>query len=170
MEGTDSFDAVSRCFGYLVARPWHWLFYSILALVYGAVGYLFLGGVIYLTMSITHHLVDMGVFAQMADESSRWHAIMPRPRLGQLLYTFNWDGGLGFTGKAAAGMIWVWSFFLTSLIGAYTVSFFYCSNTVIYQLLRQSSEQTRPDEIAADSVEAAPVDPTQTPDKVEEKA
>lgn len=167
MEGTDSFDAVSRCFGYLVARPWHWLFYSILSLVYGAVGYLFLGSLIYLTMAITHHLIDVGVLTQMADETSRWHAIMPTPRLGQLLYTFNWDAGLGFTGKVTAGMIWVWSFFLTSLIGAYTVSFFYCSNTVIYQLLRQSSEQTRPDEIAADASSAPAADPQQTPDKVE---
>lgn len=167
MEGSDSFDAVSRSFGYLVARPWHWLFYSILALVYGAVGYLFLGSVIYLTLSIAHTLIGMGVVTQMADETSRWNAIMPKPALGQLLYTIDWNGGLGFTGKLAAGMIWVWSFFLTSLIGAYTVSFFYCSNTVIYQLLRQSSEQTRPDEIAADTKQTNPTDPNDTPDKME---
>lgn len=169
MEGTDSFDAVSRCFGYLVARPWHWIFYSVLALVYGAIGYLLIGSVIYLTMYITHQCVDVGVFAQMADESSRWHAIMPAPELGHLLYTFNWDAQLGFTGKVTAGMIWVWSFFLTSLIGAYTVSFFYCSNTVIYQLLRQSSEQTRLDEIVMDPVDqkSTPA-PQDTPDKVEQ--
>ena len=129
-------------------------------------GYLFLGGVIYLTLSITHTLVDIGVVTQMADESSRWHAIMPKPRLGQLLYTFNWNGGLGETGKITAGMIWVWSFFLTTLIGAYTVSFFYCSNTVIYQLLRQSSEKTRMDEIVAEAIDDKPVE-SQTPDKIE---
>jgi hypothetical protein len=166
MEGTDSFDAVSRCFGYLVARPWHWLFYSVLSLVYGAVGYVFLGAVIYLTLSVTHACIDMGVMTQMADETSRWHALMPQPRLGQLLYTFDWNGGLGFTGKVTAGMIWVWSFFLTSIIGAYTVSFFYCSNTVIYQLLRQSSEQTRMDEIVAEATDEKPIAP-QTPDKIE---
>jgi hypothetical protein len=166
MEGTDSFDAVSRCFGYLVARPWHWLFYSVLSLVYGAVGYVFLGAVIYLTLSVTHACIDMGVMTQMADETSRWHALMPQPRLGQLLYTFDWNGGLGFTGKVTAGMIWVWSFFLTSIIGAYTVSFFYCSNTVIYQLLRQSSEQTRMDEIVAEATDEKPSAP-QTPDKIE---
>ena len=169
MEGTDSFDAVSRSFGYLVARPWHWFFYSVLALVYGAVGYLFLGAVIYLTLSVTHACIDMGVITQMADETSRWHALMPQPRLGQLLYTFDWNAGLGFTGKVTAGMIWVWSFFLTSIIGAYTVSFFYCSNTVIYQLLRQSSEQTRMDEIVAEATDEKPTQP-QTPDKVEKPA
>ncbi|MBL4699956.1 MAG: hypothetical protein JKX85_01740 [Phycisphaeraceae bacterium] len=173
MEGTDSFDVVSRCFGYLVARPWHWFFYTMLSLVYGAVGYLFFGGLIYLTLSITHQLVGMGVFAQMVDEGSRWNAIMPTPRLGQLLYSFNWVAGLGFTGKVTAGMIWVWSFFLVSLIGAYTGSFFYCANTVIYQLLRQSSEQTSPDEIAIDPIEIEePQAPSsqQTPDKVDEQS
>ena len=173
MEGTDSFDVVSRCFGYLVARPWHWFFYTMLSLVYGAVGYLFLGGLVYLTLSITHQIVGMGVFAQMVDEGSRWNGIMPTPRLGQLLYSFNWDAGLGFTGKVTAGMIWVWSFFLVSLIGAYTGSFFYCANTVIYQLLRQSSEQTRPDEIAIDPVDVEELQtpaPQQTPDKVDEQS
>ncbi|HCD31370.1 MAG TPA: hypothetical protein DER01_03120 [Phycisphaerales bacterium] len=166
MEGSDSFDAVSRSFGYLVNRPWHWFFYSVLSLVYGAVGYLFLGGVIYLTLSVTHSIIDMGVVTQMADETSRWHAIMPRPQLGQLLYTFDWNGGLGVTGKVTASMIWVWSFFLTTIIGAYTVSFFYCSNTVIYQLLRQSSEKTRMDEIVQDAVQHK-VSEKATPDKVE---
>lgn len=169
MEGSDSFDAVSRSFNYLVTRPWHWFFYSVLALIYGAVGYLFLGGVIYLTLNITHTMVGKGVLLQMADETSRWHAIMPQPRLGQLLYTFDWNDQLGNTGKLTAGMIWVWSFFLTTIIGAYTVSFFYCSNTVIYQLLRLSSEKTRMDEIVDDKADNKPVD-TVTPDKVEKPA
>ncbi|MHC4607028.1 MAG: hypothetical protein ACYTAF_08815 [Planctomycetota bacterium] len=36
-EGTDSFDAVSRGFSYVYSRPWHYLWYQSVALVYGIV-------------------------------------------------------------------------------------------------------------------------------------
>ena len=35
-EGTDSFDAISRSFSYLFARPWRLLFYALVGLAYGA--------------------------------------------------------------------------------------------------------------------------------------
>jgi hypothetical protein len=36
-EGTDSWEAVSRSFSYVFGAPWHYIFYSAVALVYGAV-------------------------------------------------------------------------------------------------------------------------------------
>ncbi len=156
VEGTDSFDAVSRSFGYLVGRPWHWLFYSLLSLVYGAIGYIFISTLIYLTLCLTHFFVGMGVFSQVSENLGRWEALMPSPRLGQLLYDVDWYAGLGFTGKLTAGLIWVWCFFLTGIIGAYTISFYYSSNVLIYLLLRHSADKTRFDEIAMDRHEDTP--------------
>lgn len=34
-EGSDSFDALSRCYAYVFQRPWHFVFYSVIALAYG---------------------------------------------------------------------------------------------------------------------------------------
>ncbi len=39
-EGTDSFDAISRSFSYLFARPWRLAWYAVVALVYGVVTFL----------------------------------------------------------------------------------------------------------------------------------
>ena len=41
VEGSDSFDAISRTFSYVYARPWRMLFYTLVAIVYGALCYLF---------------------------------------------------------------------------------------------------------------------------------
>src|SRR5262249_25386813 len=42
-EGTDSWEAVSRSFSYVFGAPWHYIFYSIIALLYGAVLIFFVG-------------------------------------------------------------------------------------------------------------------------------
>ena len=41
VEGSDSFDAISRSFSYVYARPWRMPFYTIVAVVYRALTYLF---------------------------------------------------------------------------------------------------------------------------------
>lgn len=40
-EGTDAFDAVSRGFSYVYARPWHYLWYQLVQLVYGTISITF---------------------------------------------------------------------------------------------------------------------------------
>src|SRR5262249_32373096 len=42
-EGSDSFDAISRSYSYVYQAPWHYLGYTLVALVYGAVLIFFVG-------------------------------------------------------------------------------------------------------------------------------
>src|SRR5438876_745285 len=42
-EGTDSFDALSRSYSYVYQAPWQYLWYSFLAVVYGAALVFFVG-------------------------------------------------------------------------------------------------------------------------------
>ena len=42
-EGSDSFDAISRSYSYVYQAPWHYLWYTAVALVYGAVLVFFVG-------------------------------------------------------------------------------------------------------------------------------
>ena len=41
VEGSDSFDAISRSFSYIYARPWRMIWYTMVAIVYGALTFLF---------------------------------------------------------------------------------------------------------------------------------
>jgi hypothetical protein len=42
-EGTDSWEAVSRSYSYVFGKPWHYVFYSAIALLYGALLIFFVG-------------------------------------------------------------------------------------------------------------------------------
>ncbi len=56
-EGTDSWEAVSRAYSYVYQRPWHFLWYFIVALAYGAVIVFFVG----FMGSLTIYLAKWGV-------------------------------------------------------------------------------------------------------------
>ena len=56
-EGTDSWEAVSRAYSYVYQRPWHFIWYFVVALVYGAVIVFFIG----FMGSLTIYLAKWGV-------------------------------------------------------------------------------------------------------------
>jgi hypothetical protein len=56
-EGSDSFDALSRCYAYVFQRPWHYVFYSLVAFAYGVLVIFF---VVFVT-SFFVHLAKWGV-------------------------------------------------------------------------------------------------------------
>jgi hypothetical protein len=56
-EGTDSWEAVSRAYSYVYQRPWHFLWYFLVALAYGAVIVFFVG----FMGSLTIYLAKWGV-------------------------------------------------------------------------------------------------------------
>ena len=56
-EGTDSWEAVSRSYSYVYQKPWHFLWYTLVALAYGAVVVFFIG----FMGSLTVYLAKWGV-------------------------------------------------------------------------------------------------------------
>src|SRR2546421_213857 len=57
VEGSDSFDAISRSFSYVYARPWRMLFYTAIAVGYGALTYLFIRFFLSLMLILTHFFI-----------------------------------------------------------------------------------------------------------------
>jgi hypothetical protein len=66
-EGTDSWEAVSRSYSYVYQRPWHYIWYGLVGIAYGAVLVFFIG----LMGSLTVYLAKWGVaknpFVSMAN-------------------------------------------------------------------------------------------------------
>ena len=62
VEGSDSFDAISRSFSYVFARPWRMLWYTAVAVAYGALTYLFVRFFIYMVLAVTHFFVGWWLF------------------------------------------------------------------------------------------------------------
>ncbi len=140
VEGSDAFDAISRAFNYVYGRPWRYLFYSAAALVYGAITYLFFGFVVYLVLLLTKASVGAWVFAEMAEGGpNRFDAVLPDTELGQLMPAADWDG-LDRSGKVSAALVNVWVKLLISFLPAFALSYYFCAQTWIYLLLRQSAD------------------------------
>jgi len=174
IEDADAFDAVSRAYNYALGRPWRWLFYNLTALGYGALTYLFLGLVVFLTLWITRFAVELGSFREAVsvgsdgnlvtwDYLSRFAAVLPDSAR-------TYSGGVPFdelpvTAQIAAALLRVWVHLLFALLAAYAISFYFAANTWVYLLLRRASDGTGFGEVAADAARAP--QPT-VPEKVDQ--
>jgi len=168
IEGADAMQAVSNAGSYVANRFWRWLFYTLVAIVYGAIVYLIFGLVIFLSLKVTRYFAGAVVYAQTGAEGAEvnvFDAIFPDPKLGVL------DGRgdieqLGPTNNATAFLINLWVKICIGLLGAFAISFYFCVHTWIYLLLRQAEDGAGFDEVYEDAPEPAPR-PGIAPDKVD---
>ena len=148
VEGSDSFDAISRSFSYVYARPWRMLFYTLVAIVYGALCYLFVRLFIWLMLSLTHHFVGAGMFAAAPSFEALWPTLWRGPAAppGRLSYdidflTLRWDQDI------AAGLLAFWVYLAVGMLGAFAISFYFTANTIIYYLMRHEVDATELDDV-----------------------
>ena len=171
IEGTEAFDAISRAYHYVFFKPWQLFFYTLVSLVYGAITYLFVGAVIFLSLTVTHKFVASGVFISAAQGvDNRFDALMALPQLGQLRYDIDTSLLGSASGVVAAWLIRAWVMLLIGVLGAYAISFYFCANTWIYLLLRRTADgaefddiyledsDNRADEQVSDKVDPNPVE------------
>ncbi len=92
VEGSDSFDAISRSFSYVYARPWRMAFYTLVALAYGAATYLFVHCFIYMTLVLAHRFVGMSLFGHAADTRTLFSVMWPSPAAsGRVAYQVDYE-------------------------------------------------------------------------------
>ncbi len=147
VEGSDSFDAISRSFSYVYARPWRMLWYTAVAVVYGALTYLFVRLFIYLMLALTHRFVGAGMFASAPSTEALWPLMWRGPSGSPTLsyhpvwLTLRWDQAV------AAFFIAFWVYLLLAMLGAFAISFYFTSNTIIYYLMRHHVDATEMDDV-----------------------
>ena len=147
VEGSDSFDAVSRSFSYLYARPWQLIFYSVVALVYGAITYLFVRYFLYLLLYLTHAGVGLFMWGDAYDGTSLMTAIWPAPTNPMnLSYEVNF-AALGGLHSIGAFLVAFWVYITIAMLGAYAISLYFSSSTIIYYLMRREVDATAMDEV-----------------------
>lgn len=147
VEGSDSFDAISRSFSYLYARPWRLAFYSFVAIAYGSLTFLFVRYFIYYVLLFTHKAVRMMVFTTTDGGANVFSAMWPSPAtLGRLTYDVNYLS-LGPGESAGAFLISLWVHLAIGLLGAFAISFYLSANTIIYYLMRHEVDATEMDDV-----------------------
>ena len=170
VEGSDSFDAISRSFSYLYARPWRLALYTAVSVVYGSACYLFVRLFIYLVLRLTHTFVDLGLFTHADSTAPLLSALWPNPATaGRLSYGVD-ALSLTVPQEIGAALIWFWVHLAIAVLGAFAICFYFSANTIIYYLLRQDVDATDLNEVYVDPSdeddaddEPDPADPVPAP-------
>ncbi len=147
-QGTDSFDSINRCFHYVFAKPWHMLFYTSVAAIYGSMCYLFVRFFAYVLLKTCYSLVKLSVFVsgKHTGQLDKISAIWPKPEYLNLLGVSP-EFPRSATESVSAFIIYIAVLFICGLVAAYVVSFFYTANTIIYSLMRYKVDGTALNEI-----------------------
>jgi len=173
VEGSDSFDAISRSFSYVFTKPWRMAFYTLLAVVYGSICYLFVRLFAFLLLkSVRIPLVSMNL-----DDSSaggirgKLDAIWPDPSFGHLHPNINYMA-LNWSESFAAFFIWIWVIIIVCLVLAFIISFFFSANTTIYFLLRKCVDRTDYEDVFVEEnvEELPPLETDETPPDTKDTA
>jgi len=161
-DGSDCFDAVSRAFSYVYAKPWRMIFYTAIAAVYGAICYIFVRFFAFLMLWITHRSLQLGVLGG----NKKLTAIWSGPSLTNLvdppdLAAANWSQ------TVAAVLVYLLLLAVVVLVVSFILSFYFSANTIIYSLMRNKVDNTALDDIYTPSVEVE-TEPTTIESRPEE--
>jgi len=144
VEGSDSFDAISRSFSYVYARPFRTLLYGLVALIYGIITYLFVRLFVYLALSTVHFFLKWFVWTGgegLSSEADKVDVLWTAPQFQSLFGPFSWSAMSG-PEKIGAFLIGAWVFLAAASVAAYLISFFSSASTCIYLLLRRKVDAT----------------------------
>lgn len=165
VEGSDSFDAISRSFSYVFARPWRTIFYSATALGYGALTYFFVRLFIVIMLLLAHSSIGW-FLGKNHQPGAYWNGTSYVKGTGESAKTINedrvamWESPsqhsltykipykqLKWSEDIAASLIKFWVYLTIATLGAYVISFYFSSNTIIYYLLRREVDATDLDDV-----------------------
>ncbi len=145
-DGSDCFDAISRSFSYVYAKPWRMGFYTAIAAVYGAICYTFVRFFVFLLLWAAHWFLHLGVWVDNSKEVNKLTAIWPQPSFMNLfdssaLAAANWSQSI------AAFLIHLVLLVIVGLVVSFIISFYFSANTIIYAALRSRVDGTALDDI-----------------------
>jgi len=152
MEGTDTFDAVSRSFAYLYSRPWKTAWCFLVAWVYGAVCMAFAVVFTVALLYVTQASVAFG---------------LGRPQMSFLNSTALWSRSLaldaGFSEKTGAVLVCTVHLMVWGLLLGFWASFKLSAMTVIYAVIRRDVDGVDMSEVFLPEPEEAEVETATEP-------
>jgi hypothetical protein len=171
VEGSDSFDAISRSFSYVYSRPWRAGLYFLIAAVYGTICFLFARLFVLITLKLTHLFVGIGmrIFTERpgaGEQGTKLDALWVSPTFERLFPHWSSIGVAGSTEVFGGFLIFVWVALIVAATYAFAISFYLSGSTIIYYLLRRKVdatdledvylEETEEEEEAAEAAPGAP--------------
>ena len=145
----DPFDAFSRSFSYVYGRPLHYLFYVVVAALFGALAYAVVQGAASLVTEFGFWALSWGGGGERVSTLRD----MVNLRLSGLPIPESSDGAL----TAGATLMALVVGLIRLVVTAYTYCFFWCAASAIYLLLRRDLDEKETDEVYLETPATAPI-------------
>ena len=139
-EGSDAFDGLSRTYSYVFDRPWHYLWYAFVAVIYGTI----LIVIVTLLFSLTIYLAGWSVASGLGPAGMRDLYSASPEHLGG---TAAWKPRSGYEPEMGGILAGAWLNLAALLQAGFAYSYFWTATTIIYFLLRKSDDGTDLDEV-----------------------
>jgi hypothetical protein len=191
VEGSDSFDAISRSYSYVYQAPWHYLWYSLVAIAYGSVLVFFVGFMGSLMVHTTKWSIALAPTSaerepsylfRWAPTSFGWKDLLlaksPHAETRSIVNTRGQKQPVtdvkldtppyeaSWNNNIGAFLVSIWLYLVFLLIVGFGYSYFWTAGTIIYLLMRHKVDDTELDEIYLDEEPEqpfpAPAAPTTT--------
>ncbi|MHC4562790.1 MAG: hypothetical protein ACYS8X_08480 [Planctomycetota bacterium] len=155
VEGSDSFDGISRSYSYIFNRPWRAGLYGVVATVHGAVCYLFVRFFAFVALYATYTFVKVGTWAggEMAKDGADKLDVMWQEPTFEAFHTPTSSVAMSSMECVGAFFMAVWVYVVIGLVAAFLVSYFISASTVIYYILRRHVDATDLDDVYVEEPE-----------------
>ena len=155
VEGSDSFDAISRSFSYVFLKPWRALLYGLTALAHGVVCYAFVRGFALIVLKCTRFWADVGVWQSgqtLPGAENKLVLMWPEPTFASLHGPIPSEALTGME-YAGALLMTFWVYIVVGLVAAFVLSYASSATTAIYYLLRRKVDATDLDDVYVEEAE-----------------
>ncbi|HCO95624.1 MAG TPA: hypothetical protein DIU00_17035 [Phycisphaerales bacterium] len=160
-DGSDCFDAISRSFSYVYARPWRMAVYTVIAAVYGSICYTFVRFFAFLSLWITRWFLQVALWVgDSSGQADKLTAIWPKPEFSRLV-RFSPPVEANWTEWIAAFLVYLSLLVIVGLVVSFIISFYLSANTIIYSLMRNTVDNTAREDIYM-HFEEAEIEPSTT--------
>lgn len=157
-EGSDTFDALSRSYNYVFQSPWNYIWYSFVAIVYGAVLVFFVVFMGSMMVYLTKWSLSQTPFTQTTFPSRNIDNLFANAPT-----SFHWRELLVTNEKAldptwynsiSTFMVSLWVTIVFLLMIGFAYSYFFSAFTMVYLLMRRKVDDTELDEVYLEEDEA----------------
>lgn len=155
VEGSDSFDAISRSFSYTFQRPFRYGLYWLVAAVYGTICYLFVRLFAFITLLAVHFWVGWPMAAagreNYAAGAGKLDVMWAKPTFDAFYGPWQSQAMSG-SETGAAVVLAGWVYLVIGVVAAFGICFFFSAATNIYYLLRRKVDATDLDDVYVEEV------------------
>jgi len=160
-DGSDCFDAISRSFSYIFSKPWRMGFYTAVAVVYGAICYMFVRFFAFLLLIAPYTALRIGIF-----NNSKLARIWAKPEFVNLVRS-NVEASANWAESLASFLVYLVLLVVIGSLVSFIISFYFSANTIIYSLMRNRVDNTALEEIYTQTEESQ-TEPASTEPESEE--